>query len=190
MNISQTIWGVNNPTTLNKLKVVAIFIFVALAAFGWYSDFVPSKEWLLIGSTVSAIISAALTILVWYMHWTGKYVLNYRDITSRPTKILITYIAIPIMFFTFIWLSIVHGLTSGINTIIGKPKEETTVLVKNYTRSTRSCEYHLEGEYLNKAVPSYICIKQERFEKLPKNVSVKLLGKETYFGFLVQSVYE
>jgi hypothetical protein len=179
-----------NPSKTYKRNIIAILIVVALMFFGVYCDFIPSKIWLEIGSIISAIVSLLITSIVWWRHWTGRHVINYKNIKSKPTRIFCTYLFLPLVAFMFIWVAMVHGLASGITIIIGKPKEETTALITKYTSSTRGCDYRLEGEYLNKAFPSYICINRERYEMLPKNVSVKLSGKETDFGFLVQSVYE
>jgi hypothetical protein len=190
MSINQTIWGVENPTKAHKLKILAIFVLLALMFFGFYCDFIPSEDWLVTGSAISAIVSMLFIGIVWWRHWTGRQVLSYKNIESKLSKIFITYILFPFVVSMLIWVSMVHGFASGINIIFGKPKEAVTMLVKSHKSSRRSCDYRLEGEYLSKAFPSYICISQEYYEASPKNVSVKLSGKETYFGFLVQNFHE
>ena len=190
MNMNYTAWTEEDKKPKSKFISIMLFITFALFFWGVKSDFVPSKEWMTMGSMISLIITIPLSITYWHAHWTGKIVTDFKAPAATIKKVTFLYLGIPAMFLFLSWASIIHGLASGINLAFGTPYTRLENLKKDHDIEKFGCDYHLKGEYLKDAFPQYMCITKEFYEQEPKSVQIKLTGKKTYFGFLIEHAYE
>lgn len=163
---------------------------MALFALGWHSDFVPSENWLFIGTIISIMFTILITVEWWIKIRSGELPASFDVNESKFKTNFYVYVGIPAGLLFFIWIALTHGLASGINILFGSPYETTQTLVKTYETVKLGCDYHLRGDYLKTAVPDYLCISKEYYESNPKTVRIILSGKSTCFGLLIEMARE
>ena len=189
MNMNQSYWGPPKTRT-GTLKKLVIYIILGLSAFGWHSDFVPSDKWLLIGTVTSVILTVLITVEWWIEYRSGRATLRINENATKFKRYIYVYIGIPAVWLSFIWVALTHGLASGVTILFGSPYEITQTLEKEHVTVKFGCDYQLRGNYLKTAVPDYLCISKEYYESGTKTVKIKLSGKNTFLGFLIERAHE
>lgn len=187
MSLSEYYYGKENPSPIRKLATHSMMCSLALCAYGWWADFIPSSDWMHQGFYLSIVSAVVMTVFLYWGYGTGRLEMNRGS--SKPNKIC-ALIILPFFIFGFFWLILIHGLADLITLSIGSFHRETVILVKEHSVSRRSCHYRLNGEALNRALPNYICVSGSFYDALPAgSVSITLEGKSTFFGFHIQRIY-
>lgn len=186
MSISKFLYGVEQPSSIRRRSIHGLALVMGLSFWGGHCDFIPSQRWAEVGWYIALSLGVFVTIFTWGAYWSGRA--EFRPNTSRFMKGLV-YALVPFISVGFIWVALIHGVGSIISLSLGNETEVVVELSKELHHSRRSCDYRLEGEFLAKAFPSYICIGEKSFQKLPEKAEYKIKGHEHYLGFVADEVY-
>lgn len=186
MSLSKLLYGVENPSSVRRHSIHCLFLVIGLFVWGAHSDFIPSQTWAKVGWYLALALGVLVTTFTWRAYWTGRA--KFRPKTSRLMKGL-AYFFVPFISVGFIWVALTHGVGSLISLSLGGEREVMVELRKDRHHSRRSCDYRLEGGFLDKAFPSYICIGETNYQKLPEKAEYKIKGREHYLGFVADGVY-
>ncbi len=164
-----------------------LFFFLAASAYGMWADFVPNENIISSGKFLSYITALFITILFSWAVFTG----GWKTRTQKKfAQVLLSITFIPLIFFGISWLTFSYGMPALYTRILGNDISLITNMEKDKNSSRRSCDYRLKGDVMSKAFPSYLCINKEYYLKEPKKVSVRLTGKESYFGKFIVHIYD
>lgn len=180
--LSVSLWGVERPSRQRRLVLSVIYVILATSFVGYWADFVPSAEWNMVAIAVSGAFT--LMALVWSI-----YGLCHRPLKDSWIRDLLMRvwgcIAIALIVFWFLWCSLAQGIGYLLTLTIG---EETSQRVWLKKGNGRSCYFRLEGEFLSRAVPSYLCISFAEYKQIPaQGAMFTLHGPQSWFGFIVTS---
>ncbi len=179
------VYGVEQPSKI-KVNVHNLFFCVfALWVYVLFVDFVPSEAWSKFGLYLSITLSAIAFAVYFWAFSTGR--MPIRAGSSTFIKIVVC-LFLPGMFFILLWVPITHGIADIATRALGNDKILTAQLSKYQRHSLRGCEFRLKGEYIEKAVPNYICLTESQFESLPSVGIYTLQTKETILGFHIISL--
>ena len=171
MSWKDAIYGDGNITTLNLLCIT-----MALGFYGAWADFIPSLAWAEIGLSLAiAVTMISISIYYWAL-FTGRAKVNEK---ASPTLKAMVILLLPAIAFALAYLAVIHGVGAIATQALGKSTELTTELSKRYVQSRKSCEYRLEGPFLAKAFPNYICISESKFSSLPETTKYTLKVNKT-----------
>ena len=185
MKSSLFIYGVHNPTTIRKILTFFIFIALVLCFWGIHSDFIPYEQWAWTGFFISITLGSTLSFFILRAFWTGNA--TFKRNTSRFMKAMV-YLWLPCMVNFIIWVSVVHGIGALVSEYFGQPMEKVVTLEKKHNRSRRSCDFHLDGVYLDSAFPSRYCISERVYNQLPIIEQYRLFGLESNLGYFYDYV--
>ena len=181
---------------LTKSRVIVtniLYFILVLAAYGIWADFVPNRNIISYGKFMSYILSAVVSILYFWAVFTGRIKLKNiqnKYLQNKFTRVLLVITVFPLFVFGMSWLTFSHGIPALYTRIMGDDMVLITNMEKYKSSSSRSCNYRLEGEVMRGSVTDYLCISKEYYLEEPKKVSVKLTGKESYFGKYIISIYD
>jgi hypothetical protein len=165
----------------------AIMWCMGLSLYGIWTDFVPSEAWFCWGTYLSLAGATLLTIYVYWGYATGR--MKMQEGISRLKKAF-ALLFLPVLIFILIWCPLVHALADFYTLAFGSQNNESVMLFKKLGSGRRSCEYHLEGEPLQRSFPDYVCISGKVFEALPAHpIEARLEGKISILGFHIREVY-
>lgn len=182
---SELHYGKESP--IRKFAIHSMMCSLAICAYGWWADFIPSSDWMYQGFYLSIASAIVITFFLYWGYGSGR--LEMGRSSSKPNKICALLI-LPFFIFGICWLVLIHGLADLITVSIGTVHRETVILVKEHSISRRSCHYRLNGEALDRALPNYVCVSGSFYDALPtSSVSITLEGKITFFGFHIQQIY-
>ncbi|MFD1698834.1 hypothetical protein ACFSB1_05795 [Halopseudomonas phragmitis] len=185
LSLNWMIYGKDHPSLARRHCVHGITALAILTAWGLKSDFIASESWSSVGLYLSLFITAVLTALPWYGYITKKIKMQ-REL--KKLKFTLFLMLIPPLTMMFIYTGLVHGAPSIITAFFGSDRKVVQELEKATFFNKRHCNYRLEGDFLDRALPSHICINLEYYSSSPDLVQVTLSGKENYFGFLIGNV--
>ncbi len=186
MSVSKLLYGVEQPSSVRRHCIHGLYLVIGLFVWGVYSDFIPSQSWAKIGWYIALCVGTLITILAWRAYWTGRA--EFRPHTSRFMKSIIFFF-MPVFCIGLVWVALIHGIGSLISLSFGNKTEAIAELRKERHYSRRSCDYRLEGEFLDKAFPSHICIGKLNYQNLPANAIYIVKGHKHYLGFVADGVY-
>ena len=172
---------------MRKTVIAAIWLTMALALYGGWADFIPSRDWSSAGSVIAAALSFAATVLFVFAYSTGRA--RFKPGSSRLMKGG-CYLAIPFMLFGFIWFAIVHGAASCFTLAFGNPAATDVVAWKEVSRSRRTCDHRLRTKELGPGFQFYVCISEHEYSALPERSTVTFTGLRSPLGFAITSWQE
>ena len=180
------LYGVASPSSIREHSTNALMVVLALFFCGVYSDFIPSENWSEVGWYISFFLGVSVSIYTLRAYWTGRA--EFKPGTSKMGRGLI-YVLIPFFFVFFIWVALTHGVASLVTLAFGYEVETTYNLKKVRESGRRTCDYKLKGKSLNRAFPSYICIEEYKYNRLPEEAEYIIQGHENFLGFVADAVH-
>ena len=178
------LYGKDEPSLARRRFVNGMLILFIVAIWGLKADFIVSESWSKIGFYLSFFITLVMTMLLWHGYITKKIEMA-REVSG--IKFVLFLMGIPPLAMMFIWISLVHGVPSIVTYFSGAEMNRIEILDKATFFNWRHCNYRLEGEVLDRAFPSHICVSHADYLASPDSVEVTLIGKEAYFGFFITS---
>ncbi len=175
---------------LTKSRVVGtniLLIFLVASIYGMWADFIPNDNIISSGKSLSIVSAVLISILFSWSVFTGRW---KTKIHNKIYQALLSITFIPILFFSLSWLTFSYGMPALYTRIAGNDIQIITDMKKDKNSSRRSCDYQLKGDIMRTAFPNYLCISKEYYLKEPNIVSVRLTGKESYFGKYVIHIYD
>lgn len=186
MNWERILYGSDNISKSKKYLINILIVFSLLTLYGAYADFIPSEKCKNISTILSVILTLSITIIVYWDSFLNDS--NSNIYHSDYMKIL-SYMVLPFALFVIIWIGITHGISDIYTVLFGSKKYETVYLNKNHTSGRRQCRFRLTGSILDDAFPSYYCIPETYYEKLPSLNEYRLEGVSSIFGFHINEIY-
>ncbi len=184
-----------NPTTKTVIINLSLFLLLALCFYTMAEpNFFPSTSWDHIGNIlilISVILTALFSMYLLWSKGTTPYLKNGKKI--RP---LLTALILPptvwLLFKIAIVLGFGHTYTElyGSETSMVVPVEKTNRTHRSYGRYSHSPTlYCLNSEKLQRGFMNDLCIKKDRYESMPGQFFMTLVGKQSYFGFVVDRYF-
>lgn len=168
------------PSKSRLSVMLFIYSVMALDAYGWWADFVPSPEWSDLGFNL-AIISTVIFITA-YCISLALGLIQLKGTISFPFKVL-SLIIVPALIFLMFWLSIVHGAGNIATETLGLEGVLTASFSKSHENNRRNCDYQLHSYAIESAMPNHICISGATYSTLPEIGEYQLKVKNSFFGF-------
>jgi len=179
------LYGSEKPTLVRAFIFSIFYVSIILWLYGWWADFIPSSKWKNSGIYLSVFLSAIYCPALYFLAATQKPMIKiFKSYIGRILQFC--FIAI-VMTFIF-WGVIVHGAAGLLTQAVGKPITIKAELWKTSIASRRGCDFRLEGDAIQRAMPSYICITESFYSELPTHQAFKLEGKRSYLGFHIKKI--
>ena len=177
-------FGTDTPSNRAYVMYALLYPGMASAFHGMYCDFVPNP--IFMGSNAFfafLLLGVLLTIaLVASAIARGRMQL-------LGFKAFLGLLIFPCLLGASIWLIVAKSVPWLITIAVGESHEDVAVLRTHYSYHRRSCDYRLEGEYLQQTYPSYLCIGRPFYLAYPEQlVLVKLSGERTILGFRIARI--
>ncbi|WP_130619973.1 hypothetical protein [Dyella amyloliquefaciens] len=178
-------FGNENPTLGRRVVHHSMIAVLALAAYGYWNDFIPD-DWLpWWGLGVSAVLAALLTgWLAWRLLCSPRP--GYA--VGRSELVLL----LPLTFAAaggFLWMALVHGAAGAYTRLFGVTHAEVVTL-RLERQYGRQCHYQAEGWRLEQAMPGHLCVRSSYYASFPGHrVEMELRGQRSLFGFNVSGTH-
>lgn len=165
-------------------------------------QFIPSEDWRRIAFYSNLVLCGLCLAYLIYAFW-----LNPNPYTSR-VKLAFLVIFLPVFVYFWGYLALTFGAGDLLTHFIGKPAVMGDVLTKHaddderfkkeyvakgeyekrYFDNRKGCITRLTSDLIKQGMPVHVCVSGQHFAKLPKQVAVKIHGKQSYAGFAIQSI--
>lgn len=186
MSWQKVFFGVADPSRERFLGVTVTAVVFALAAYGFWADFVPSDDVASLSFYASVAIGS-ISAFLFFRRLGHEALLG----PAGKSKLVQWFFIImtPAFLIFLIWAALGNGAPAMYTAIAGTPYTEDVQLSKSRGGGRRTCSYRLEGAAISKALPSYICIGESAFESLPHGgLMFQLVGRKSVFGVLYERV--
>lgn len=179
-------WYGENPTTLRKVMTNGLVLLALATLYGLYIDFIASEFWWKVGTRVALGLAVVLSIAAYWGKYTGGLPSPHGTSASRMA---LGFIGLPFMLFLMVWVALVRVVPDALTRLFGTSVTVTAPMVAVHQRSRRRCDFHLEGPFMDRGEPGWLCVRESAFNSFPSDVMVTFEGKETVFGIHVQRYY-
>jgi len=179
-------WYGENPTTLRKVMTNGLVLFALSTLYGIYIDFVASELWWQVGTQVALVFSVVLSIGAYWGKCTGHFPSPY-GMSAR--RMALGFVFLPFMLFLMLWMALLRVIPDALTRLFGSSVTVTAPMVAVHHWSRRRCAFRLEGQFMDRGEPGWLCVRESAFNSFPSDVLVTFEGKETIFGIHVQRYY-
>ncbi|MDP2153245.1 MAG: hypothetical protein Q8J66_06265 [Methylotenera sp.] len=174
--------------TLPAYRWIFVCIFATLFALTLYAithQFIPSPTWY----ALSFKLNIGFTILMasWFYY---MLILNPASLTEAYKRYYKWFVIVsaPAIFYFLGYVTIIYSIGHIVGNFSGTPHTIHDVMQKQSVESKRGCKTRLVGKSLQHALPPHFCITQTSFNQLPQEIAVRLVGKQSYFGFTLDYI--
>lgn len=185
--LNRILFGEYEPNVGRRTVIIALLVLLAIAAYGYANDFAPSPGWALLGFWLSMLVGGCLAGLFIFVYATGR--VPFYTEPSTGMKVLI-YVMFSLLLVGLSWITVVHSFGAVTTAIFGT---SVTIEVdarkpsRLSKRERRSCRYQIHAAELESAFPGYLCANEWRYIQYPEHFKLVMHGKQSIFGFNVQS---
>jgi magnesium-transporting ATPase (P-type) len=160
-----------------------ICIFVTLFVLIFYAmmhQFIPSPTWYALGFKLN--IGFTIIMASWFYCMLRLNPASLSEVYKRYYKWFVMLSA-PAIFYFLGYVAIIYSIGNIVGNFSDTPHIIHDVMQKQSVESRRGCKTRLVGKSLQHALPPNFCITQASFNQLPQEIAVRLVGKQSYFGF-------
>jgi hypothetical protein len=173
--------------------VVLLFVYYLVVSTIRNTYFFPSSAWDAASYVLSIVLSTFLTIFL-TVRAARNHFISRSNPAAKPTKLKVV-VGICLCWFLFV-MTFRLGLGLGAARIwtewTGQPwsqfvsAEKTNKVNTGGRRSFQPKLYCLSTPELRQGEYSRLCIPLEQFKSLPQNFSMRVEGKQSWFGFVIE----
>lgn len=179
-------WYGENPTTLRKVMTNGLVLLALATLYGFYIDFIASEFWWKVGTQVALGLAVVLSIAAYWGKYTGRLP-SAHGMSAR--RLALGFIFLPFMLFLMVWVAVVRVVPDALTRLFGTSVTVTAPMVAVHEWSRRRCNFRLEGQFMDRGEPGWLCVRESDFNSFPSDVMVTFEGKETLFGVHIQRYY-
>ena len=173
-------WYGDNTSLLHKCVTNGLVFGSLTCVYAVWIDFLPSELWWRWG-TISTLVLALVATAVMYRGLATGQLRSAQQLVWW--KRVVAYSTLPFVVFGIFWLVFVRVVPDVAARVAGRPAQVTGAMKAVYSQRRSMCDYRLEGDVLNRAVPvDYLCIAQSEYAALQSETPVTLVGRETLLG--------
>lgn len=175
-------WYGENPTRLRKCMTNGLVLGAVSTLYGFYIDFIASELWWRVGTQVALGLAVVLSIAAYLGKYTGR-IPSAPGISAGQTALGMVFL--PFLLFLMLWMVLVRVVPHAVTHLLGSSVTVTAPMVAVHKRSRRRCDFRLEGEFMDRGEPGWLCVRESAFRSFPSYVLIIFEGKKTVFGIRV-----
>ncbi|WP_036302013.1 hypothetical protein [Methylotenera sp. L2L1] len=178
----------NQPFTPPAYRWVFVCIFATLFVLTIYAithQFIPSPTWYALGFKLN--IGFTVIMASWFYYMLTLNPTSVTEVYQRYYKWFVILSA-PAIFYFLGYITIIYSIGNIAGSFSGAPHTIDDVMQKHLVESRRGCQTRLVGKRLKYALPPHFCITQASFNQIPQQIAVRLVGKQSYFGFTLNYI--